>query len=295
MNNPHDEELIRIIYNSLEEYTTGSCDMLAHPSNVKIDNRLIGFGMSNVPENNWEAVMVTILHYLSVRMDYNKRFQRATHLVIDETQVVSKKPGSARQLNNAVITFRKFGGIVTMAMQNVTAALSNQVLTELYSNCSYKCFLDQGGVDAQSLGAIQEFSAKEFQALSSGKRGQGVMVWNKKVVLFDSLIGKDNVLYQMYNTDFHEKAKEEREETNPNMDNKKQQNEAKNQREQKNLLSDADKNLILQIAELTDVTAADVMQITGKDKETCEWYLQTMKEEQLLEELDGEEKYRKAV
>ncbi len=295
VNNPHDEELIRIIYNSLEEYTTGSCDMLAHPSNVKIDNRLIGFGMSNVPENNWEAVMVTILHYLSVRMDYNKRFQRATHLVIDETQVVSKKPGSARQLNNAVITFRKFGGIVTMAMQNVTAALSNQVLTELYSNCSYKCFLDQGGVDAQSLGAIQEFSAKEFQALSSGKRGQGVMVWNKKVVLFDSLIGKDNVLYQMYNTDFHEKAKEEREETNPNMDNKKQQNEAKNQREQKNLLSDADKNLILQIAELTDVTAADVMQITGKDKETCEWYLQTMKEEQLLEELDGEEKYRKAV
>lgn len=216
-------------------------------------------------------------------------------MVIDETQVVSKKPGSARQLNNAVITFRKFGGIVTMAMQNVTAALSNQVLTELYSNCSYKCFLDQGGVDAQSLGAIQEFSAKEFQALSSGKRGQGVMVWNKKVVLFDSLIGKDNVLYQMYNTDFHEKAKEEREETNPNMDNKKQQNEAKNQREQKNLLSDADKNLILQIAELTDVTAADVMQITGKDKETCEWYLQTMKEEQLLEELDGEEKYRKAV
>ena len=239
--------------------------------------------------------MVTILHYLSVRMDYNKRFQRATHLVIDETQVVSKKPGSARQLNNVVITFRKFGGIVTMAMQNVTAALSNQVLTELYSNCSYKCFLDQGGVDAQSLGAIQEFSAKEFQALSSGKRGQGVMVWNKKVVLFDSLIEKDNVLYQMYNTDFHEKAKEERGETNPNMKGEKQQNEAENRREQKNLLSDADKNLILQIAELTDVTAADVMQITGKDKETCEWYLQTMKEEQLLEELDGEEKYRKAV
>ena len=121
------------------------------------------------------------------------------------------------------------------------------------------------------------------------------MVWNKKVVMFDSLIEKDNVLYQMYNTDFHEKAKEERGETNSNMEDEKQQNKAKNRREQKNLLSDADKNLILQIAELTDVTATDVMQITGKDKEICEWYLQTMKEEQLLEELDGEEKYRKAV
>ena len=78
------------------------------------------FGMANVPENNWEAVMVTILHYLSVRMNYNKKLQRATHLIVDEAQVVSKKPGSADQLNNAVITFRKFGGIVTMAMQNVT-------------------------------------------------------------------------------------------------------------------------------------------------------------------------------
>lgn len=272
VNNTHDEEVVRIIYNSLEEYTTGSCDMLAHPSNVKIDNRLVGFGMSNVPENNWEAVMVTILHYLSVRMDYNKRFQRATHLVIDETQVVSKKPGSARQLNSAVITFRKFGGIVTMAMQNVTAALSNQMLTELYSNCSYKCFLDQGGVDAQSLGAIQEFSVKEFQALSSGKRGQGVMVWNKKVILFDSLIKKENVLYKMYNTDFHEKAKNEQSE-----------------------LLDSEKLLILQIAELTDISVPDVMQFTGKDSKTCESYLQIMKEEKLLEEVNHDGKYRKVV
>ena len=133
VDNEHDASLIRVIYNSLEEYTIGSCDMLAHPSNVSLNRRMIGFGMSNVPENNWEAVMVTILHYLSVRMDYNKRFQKATHLVIDETQVVSKKPGSARQLNNAVITFRKFGGIVTMAMQNVTAALSNdRTVPELF-------------------------------------------------------------------------------------------------------------------------------------------------------------------
>lgn len=208
VDNLHDEELIRSIYNSLEEYTTGSCDMLAHPSNVRFGSRMVGFGMSNVPENNWEAVMVTILHYLSTRMDYNERCQKATHLIVDETQVISKKPGSARQLNNAVLTFRKFGGVVTMAMQNVTAALSNQQLVELYSNCSYKCFFDQGGVDAQALSAIQEFSAKEYQALSSGKIGQGVMVWDKKVVLFDALIEKTNTLYRAFSTNFHEQAQQ---------------------------------------------------------------------------------------
>ena len=56
--------------------------------------------------------MDTVLHYLSTRMDYNKKLQKATHLVVDEAQVVSEKPGSADMLNNAVITFRKFGGIV---------------------------------------------------------------------------------------------------------------------------------------------------------------------------------------
>ena len=74
--NQHDEDIIRAIYNCLEEYTEGSCDMLARPSTIKINSRLIGFGMANVPENNWEAVMVTILHYLSMRMDYNKKLQR---------------------------------------------------------------------------------------------------------------------------------------------------------------------------------------------------------------------------
>ncbi len=210
VDNEHDETIIREIYNCLEEYTQGSCDMLSKPSNIRINNRLTGFGMAHVPENNWEAVMVTILHYLSARMDYNIELQKATHLIVDETQVVSKKPGSADQLNNAVVTFRKFGGIVTMAMQNVTAALSNQTLTELFENCSYKCFFDQGGADANALAAIQKFSAKEFQALSSGNVGEGVMVWNKKVVLFDARIGKNNVLYQPYNTDFHEKAEEKK-------------------------------------------------------------------------------------
>ena len=73
----HDEAIIRPIYNSLEEYTTGSCDMLAHPTNIEFQNRLVGFGMCNVPENNWEAVMDTVLHYLSTRMDYNKKLQKS--------------------------------------------------------------------------------------------------------------------------------------------------------------------------------------------------------------------------
>ena len=49
----YDRSIIKPIYNSLEEYTDGSCDMLAYPSTVRLDNRMIGFGLKNVPPDNW--------------------------------------------------------------------------------------------------------------------------------------------------------------------------------------------------------------------------------------------------
>ena len=113
----YDRSIIKPIYNSLEEYTEGSCDMLAYPSTVRLDNRMIGFGLKNVPPDNWEPVMVTVMHYTSTRMEYNQEAQRATHFIVDETQVVSRKGTSAEQLNTAVATFRKYGGICTMAMR----------------------------------------------------------------------------------------------------------------------------------------------------------------------------------
>ncbi len=291
--NQHDEKIIRSIYNCLEEYTDGSCDMLSRPSTIKIQKRLTGFGMANVPENNWEAVMVTVLHYLSTRMNYNKKLQRATHLIVDETQVVSKKPGSADQLNNAVITFRKFGGIVTMAMQNVTAALSNPTLVELFQNCSYKCFLDQGGVDAKSLAEIQELSDKEFRALGTGRIGEGVMVWNKKVLLFNAKLPKNNVLYEPFNTDFHEiasKTKEKRKNQNGKKPGgRKETSEERRKREYY--------DTVVQLAKMVPITANDVSQILEIDKAESEILLEKMEAEHQLVRIasEGDKKYRSAV
>ena len=40
-----------------------------------------------------------------------------------------------------------------------------------------------------------------------------MIVWNKKVVLFNARIEKDNILYEKYSTNFHEKAQREAERT----------------------------------------------------------------------------------
>lgn len=204
--NEYEKRQAAQILNSLEEYTAGSYDMFARLSNADIHNRLCGFGLKNVPEGIWEPVMVTLMHFLSERMEHNQGPRVATHLIVDETQVLCARKSSAVQLLHAVETYRKFGGIVTMAIQNLTRAMEIPELRDMFSNCSYKCFFDQGGIDAASLRQIQELSETESASLDEDMPGQGVMVWGKKVLLFDATMSKDNPLYDKFSTNFHEKA-----------------------------------------------------------------------------------------
>ena len=97
-----------------------------------------------------------------------------------------------------------------MALQNISRALDNPELRDMFSNCGYKCFLDQGGVDANRLAEIQEFSQAEFKALTEDVAGKGVMIWGKKVILLDSRMDEKNILYKQFSTDFHEEGAKER-------------------------------------------------------------------------------------
>lgn len=206
VDNDQDLTLIRQMYNSLEEFTEGSFDMFAHPSNINSRKRLVGFGLKNVSEKMWEPVMVTIMFFLSSRMSHNQKLQKATHLIIDESQVVCEHKSSADMLLKAVETYRKFGGICTMCLQNMTRAIENPELRDMFSNCDFKVFLDQGGVDAKTIAQIQEFSTQEYESLSTSVPGYGVLVWEKQVFLLDARIAKENLLYQKFSTNFHEKA-----------------------------------------------------------------------------------------
>lgn len=198
------------IVDSLEEYTDGVYDMFAHPSNLDMHSRLIGFGLKNIPKTVWEVAMVTIMHFLTMRIEHNQKELVAVRLVVDETQVLCEKGSSAEQLLYAVETYRKFGAVVTLAIQNLTRALENPELRDMFSNCPYKCFLDQGGVDAASLAQIQELSEEEFRALEEESAGRGVMVWDSQVYLFDARMDEKNILYSKFSSNFHEKAEQKK-------------------------------------------------------------------------------------
>ena len=91
----------------------------------------------------------------------------------------------------------------------MTRAIENPELRDMFSNCDFKVFLDQGGVDAKTIAQIQEFSTQEYESLSTAVPGYGVLVWEKQVFLLDARIAKENILYQKFSTNFHEKAETE--------------------------------------------------------------------------------------
>ena len=288
--NPHDEEIARTIYNSLREYIEGSYDMMSHESNVDIHKRIVGFGLRGVAEDKWEPAMVTIMHYLSNRMEYNQTLQKATRLIVGETQVVCEHESSAETLLRAVVTYRKFGGICTMELQNLARAVENKDMRDMFSNCSYKCFLDQGGVDAKELAQIQELSRDEFNALNEDIPGYGVMVWGKKVILLDSRIDKQNVLYKRFSTNFHEKA------DSLERVSKMTELEKVVETERNEAMLQEQKEMIRKIAQYSSFTLQDVTTLLKIPEETAEQLLYELCTDQLLqaETVMGEMVYKQA-
>lgn len=200
----------RDLYGALEAYTEHGVKTLSGQSSFSTNSRFVVFGMKSVPELMWEPIMITVMHILSQRIDYNVELQKATHFIVDEGQYVCKHESSCRELEKAYLTYRKFGGICTICLQNISAAMANDKILEIVSNSDFKVFLDQGGDDRNKLSQILELSDQEFRALADPEPGQCLIVWGDKILQCDSKIRKDNPLYQFYTTNFHEAAREQR-------------------------------------------------------------------------------------
>ncbi len=202
-----EKDMLFDIIKCLEAYVIGQYDMFAHPTNINISNRLTAFGLKNIPSDEAKKpIMLTLMHFVATRIDENQGTLTASRLIVDETQYLTKDEFTIKELLSAVEVYRKVGGIVTLAMQNVTHALKNEDLSKMFSNCGHKVLFDQGGVEAKELAKIINLSEEEYKHLGKGKKGCGVLVWNKDVYLMDGVMSKDNELYELFNTDFHEKA-----------------------------------------------------------------------------------------
>lgn len=208
---PEAEEL----YKSLTAYTDYGYKTLGGQSSFETTKRFVVFGMHHVSSGMWEPIMLTVMHVLAQRIRYNQHLQRATHFIVDEAQYVCTHENSAQELRKAFLTYRKYGGICTICIQNAAFALANDKIQDIVSNSDFKILLDQGGRDRNLIAQILDMSESEFKDLANPEIGQCLLVWGDKIIPCDSRISKDNPLYRFYTTNFHEKAEELHDEKEP--------------------------------------------------------------------------------
>lgn len=196
----------RDIYLPLEAFTDGTMNIFAQQSNVEFKQSMLAFGLKKIPSSMWKPAMMIIVHVLHNRMDFNQIRQKATWFYVDEAQEVCKDELSARELNKCFLTFRKFGGICTAIMQNLSNVIMSQATRDMISDSEFKLFFHQAGADRNAAVSILNLSEEESAYMTECEIGEGLLCWGKKVIQMDSRIPKKNALYHLYSTNFHEKS-----------------------------------------------------------------------------------------
>lgn len=137
-----DKRIIHMMTNSLKPFTEGIYDMFAYPSDIDISSeRLVSFGLNNISDDIWQPVMTTIMFFLTNRIEFNQELQRATRFIVDECQYVTESISTGNILLKAVLTYRKFGGICTMAFQNFARVVMSEDLRDMQlPTADIRCF-----------------------------------------------------------------------------------------------------------------------------------------------------------
>ena len=101
---------------------------------------------------------------------------------------------------------RKKGGLMTGITQNVMDCLLNKETRTIISNSEYISMLSQSEFEQDTFDDILKMSDAQMKLITNAPRGTGIMKFGDKLLAFDNTIPKNSSLYQMFNTNLHEKA-----------------------------------------------------------------------------------------
>lgn len=195
----------------LYAFTEGSLNLFAHQTNVELDNRFIAFGTKHLGKELTKVSMLIMLEFIRSRLNYNQSIKKDTWVYVDEAHELTEEEFTAKALERSFKEVRKQGGRITGITQNVTDCLRNKTTRTMIANSEFMLLLDQADVDLEPLLGVINVSRKELQYVQSGKKGRGLLRFGKTIVPVDNYVeNKASRLYELFNTDIHEKRIKER-------------------------------------------------------------------------------------
>ena len=191
----------------LEIFVEGSLDIFNHQTNVDVENRVLVYGLRDMTGDLAGMAMIIMLESIKQRIIRNFKMGRATWLYVDEFHVLLGKPFSRDYFIDLWAQVRKQGGLCTGITQNIVTVLKDPITSTLVSNSEYTMLLNQSAPDAALLAkALDGISDAHLKYVKNTKNGYGLVRFGGSIIPFDNEIDKKNPIYDVYNTNMHEKA-----------------------------------------------------------------------------------------
>ena len=201
-----DEKEAKEIMLAMEIFIDGALNIYNHQTNVDIKNRIIVFGMRDLGESLYAISMLVMLEYITGRIMKNAAMGIATWLYVDEFHVLCDKTYTKQYFISTWKKIRKLGGLCTGITQNISDLLKDKDTASLISNSEYTMFLKQSAVDADLiLKNCPYISSAQLDYVFNATPGTGLIRFNNIVQPLDNQIEKDNPIYDVFNTNLHEK------------------------------------------------------------------------------------------
>lgn len=196
---------------AMELFTEGGLNIFNHQSNVKLDNRVLVFGLRDLGDDLQNVAMMTMLEYVRTRIIKNSQKGRNTWLYIDEIHTVLRNQYSTEYLISLWKKVRKLGGLCTGITQNVVEILETPRVSTLISNSEYTMFLKQSEPDVEALQTIfRGISPAQLNYVKVASPGTGLIKFGDAVIRFNNVISKENPIYDVFNTNAQELAEKKR-------------------------------------------------------------------------------------
>lgn len=189
---------------TLERFIKSSLDMFSKPTNVNINNRFVVFGIANLGKEQAAIGMIVMLEHIRSRIAMNAKRGKATWLFIDEFHNLANNDYSAMFLEKIWKEVRKLGGLCTAITQNIADLLTSKVVETMLMNSEYVDLLSQKPREMDLLQEVLGISENLLQYVCNSASGCGLLKFGNKYIPKDNRLPKDTVMYQLYNTNFHE-------------------------------------------------------------------------------------------
>ena len=198
---------------ALELFVTGSLDLFngqTHIQRQKGRNRLTVYCIAGLGQEQAAIGMLIMLEGIRARIASNARKGKATWLYIDEFHNLASQEFSARYLEKIWKEVRKLGGLCTGATQNLADLLQSKVVETMLCNSAYLSLLNQSDIELELLHRTLGISDTLLEYVHNVPPGCGLLKFGDKYIPKDNRLDKESKLYQLFNTNFHEKVEEKR-------------------------------------------------------------------------------------